>query len=144
MLLYLWTPTVDGNICTARGLSLESGVADCVWHSGGTVTPRLSRAYLSWRSALLCCDHPTLLEIQPVLIAPHICCSRSLPVVVAVFTWCSGGCFFVNQWDTAGQERFRTITSSYYRGAHGIIVVYDVTDKESFNNVKQWLHEIDR
>jgi len=47
-------------------------------------------------------------------------------------------------WDTAGQERFRTITSSYYRGAHGIIVVYDVTDIESFNNVKQWLHEIDR
>jgi len=47
-------------------------------------------------------------------------------------------------WDTAGQERFRTITSSYYRGAHGIIVVYDVTDVESFNNVKQWLNEIDR
>ncbi|KAK8944264.1 GTP-binding protein YPTM2 [Platanthera zijinensis] len=52
----------------------------------------------------------------------------------------------VEQWDTAGQERFRTITSSYYRGAHGIIsqVVYDVTDQESFNNVKQWLNEIDR
>jgi len=47
-------------------------------------------------------------------------------------------------WDTAGQERFRTITSSYYRGAHGIIVVYDVTDQESFSNVKQWLNEIDR
>ncbi|CAF2052487.1 unnamed protein product [Brassica oleracea] len=47
-------------------------------------------------------------------------------------------------WDTAGQERFRTITSSYYRGAHGIIIVYDVTDQESFNNVKQWLSEIDR
>ncbi|XP_057518616.1 ras-related protein RIC1-like isoform X2 [Amaranthus tricolor] len=47
-------------------------------------------------------------------------------------------------WDTAGQERFRTITSSYYRGAHGIIVVYDVTDQESFDNVKQWLNEIDR
>jgi len=47
-------------------------------------------------------------------------------------------------WDTAGQERFRTITSSYYRGAHGIIVVYDVTDSDSFNNVKQWLSEIDR
>ncbi|CAO2819463.1 unnamed protein product [Amaranthus hypochondriacus] len=47
-------------------------------------------------------------------------------------------------WDTAGQERFRTITSSYYRGAHGIIVVYDVTDQKSFDNVKQWLNEIDR
>ena len=47
-------------------------------------------------------------------------------------------------WDTAGQERFRTITSSYYRGAHGIIVVYDITDQDTFNNVKQWLQEIDR
>lgn len=50
----------------------------------------------------------------------------------------------IQQWDTAGQERFRTITSSYYRGAHGICVVYDVTDMDSFNNVKQWLQEIDR
>ncbi|OXB71905.1 UNVERIFIED_CONTAM: hypothetical protein H355_004784 [Colinus virginianus] len=47
-------------------------------------------------------------------------------------------------WDTAGQERFRTITSSYYRGAHGIIIVYDVTDRESFNNVKNWMVEIDK
>ncbi|SAM09710.1 hypothetical protein [Absidia glauca] len=47
-------------------------------------------------------------------------------------------------WDTAGQERFRTITSSYYRGAHGIIIVYDVTDQDSFNNVEQWIREVDR
>ncbi len=47
-------------------------------------------------------------------------------------------------WDTAGQERFRTITSSYYRGAHGIVVVYDVSNQDTFVNVKQWLHEIDR
>ncbi|CCW65396.1 unnamed protein product [Phytomonas sp. EM1] len=46
-------------------------------------------------------------------------------------------------WDTAGQERFRTITSSYYRGAHGIIIVYDSTDMESFNNVRTWLNEIE-
>ncbi|KAH0943887.1 hypothetical protein HID58_003524 [Brassica napus] len=50
----------------------------------------------------------------------------------------------VDFWDTVGQERFRTITSSYYRGAHGIIIVYDCTEMESFNNVKQWLSEIDR
>ncbi len=47
-------------------------------------------------------------------------------------------------WDTAGQDRFRTITSTYYRGAHGIIVVYDITVLDSFNNVKVWLTEIDR
>ncbi|XBW38243.1 hypothetical protein QEN19_003832 [Hanseniaspora menglaensis] len=47
-------------------------------------------------------------------------------------------------WDTAGQERFRTITSSYYRGAQGIIIVYDVTDLESFNNLNNWLQEIDK
>jgi len=47
-------------------------------------------------------------------------------------------------WDTAGQERFRTITSSYYRGANGIIIVYDVTNRESFHNVQLWLKEIDR
>lgn len=46
-------------------------------------------------------------------------------------------------WDTAGQERFRTITSTYYRGTHGVIVVYDVTNGESFANVKRWIHEIE-
>uniref|UniRef100_A0A674ADM8 Si:dkey-16l2.16 n=1 Tax=Salmo trutta TaxID=8032 RepID=A0A674ADM8_SALTR len=45
-------------------------------------------------------------------------------------------------WDTAGQERFRTITSTYYRNTHGVIIVYDVTNPESFVNVKRWLNEI--
>jgi Ras-related protein Rab-1A len=48
------------------------------------------------------------------------------------------------QWDTAGQDRFRTITSSYYRGADGIIIVYDLTDRQSFDNVKNWLEEIEK
>ena len=39
-------------------------------------------------------------------------------------------------WDTAGQERFRTITQAYYRGAMGILLVYDVTDEASFNNIR--------
>jgi len=47
-------------------------------------------------------------------------------------------------WDTAGQERFRTITSAYYRGADGIIMVYDVTSQESFDHVSDWLAEVNR
>lgn len=40
--------------------------------------------------------------------------------------------------DTAGQERFRTITTAYYRGAMGILLVYDVTDEQSFQNIRNW------
>ncbi|CAK72957.1 unnamed protein product (macronuclear) [Paramecium tetraurelia] len=47
-------------------------------------------------------------------------------------------------WDTAGQERFKTITNSYYKGAHGIILVYDVTDKQSFKDVENWLAEVEK
>ena len=47
-------------------------------------------------------------------------------------------------WDTAGQERFRTITSAYYRGADGIILVYDICDRESFAHVEDWLNEVNR
>lgn len=45
-------------------------------------------------------------------------------------------------WDTAGQERFRTITTAYYRGAMGIMLVYDVTNMRSFANIKQWMNNI--
>lgn len=47
-------------------------------------------------------------------------------------------------WDTAGQERFRTITATYYRGAHGIIVVYDVNTAQTFVNIKRWFEEISK
>jgi small GTP-binding protein len=47
-------------------------------------------------------------------------------------------------WDTSGQERFRAITPSYYRGSHGFLVVYDVTNRESFHNLQNWMEEIER
>jgi len=46
-------------------------------------------------------------------------------------------------WDTAGQERFRTITTAYYRGAMGIMLVYDITNDKSFENIKNWIRNIE-
>ena len=45
-------------------------------------------------------------------------------------------------WDTAGQDRFRSITNSYYRGAHGIIISYDITNKQSFVNIERWMRNV--
>eukprot|EP00565_Helicotheca_tamesis_P009587 CAMPEP_0185727868 /NCGR_PEP_ID=MMETSP1171-20130828/3428_1 /TAXON_ID=374046 /ORGANISM="Helicotheca tamensis, Strain CCMP826" /LENGTH=200 /DNA_ID=CAMNT_0028396509 /DNA_START=64 /DNA_END=666 /DNA_ORIENTATION=- len=47
-------------------------------------------------------------------------------------------------WDTAGHERFRSITAAYYRGAHGILLVYNITDRDSFDHIKHWLSDINR
>ena len=47
-------------------------------------------------------------------------------------------------WDTAGQERFKNITASYYRGGNGILLIYDITDRESFQNLNCWLIEIEK
>lgn len=47
-------------------------------------------------------------------------------------------------WDTAGQERFRTITKTYYKGANGIILTYDVTDENSFKNIRTWVKQIEQ
>ena len=47
-------------------------------------------------------------------------------------------------WDTPGHERFRNIISSYYRGADGIMLVYDITDLESFQSLNSWLIEIEK
>ena len=45
-------------------------------------------------------------------------------------------------WDTAGQERFRTITQSYYRSANGVILTYDITQIDSYNNIGRWLEDV--
>ena len=45
-------------------------------------------------------------------------------------------------WDTAGQDRFRSITKNYYKGAHGIILIYDITSRKTFENVKNWVSQI--
>lgn len=46
-------------------------------------------------------------------------------------------------WDTAGQERFKSLVGAFYRGAHGVMVVYDMTNIESFHNVKNWIKEVE-
>ena len=48
----------------------------------------------------------------------------------------------VQVWDTAGQERYRNITKTYYRNAHGVVLVYDITDRTSFNNIRSWIQQI--
>lgn len=45
-------------------------------------------------------------------------------------------------WDTAGQERYHSVTSSYYKGAQGALVVYDITNRDSFDSVDEWVNEI--
>ncbi|XP_061356844.1 ras-related protein RABA5d-like [Gastrolobium bilobum] len=46
-------------------------------------------------------------------------------------------------WDTAGQERFRAVTSAYYRGAVGALIVYDISRRSTFDSIKRWLEELD-
>ncbi|KAI3323139.1 rab protein [Xylariaceae sp. AK1471] len=52
-----------------------------------------------------------------------------------------GKAYKLNIFDTAGQERFRTLSTSYYRGAHGVILVYDITNKKSFASMEKWFDE---
>lgn len=70
--------------------------------------------------------------------APHGAACRHPPAFARATLPCA-----VTIWDTAGQERFRTLTSSFYRGAHGVLLVYDVTQPETFEKLEHWLGEID-
>ena len=53
-----------------------------------------------------------------------------------------GKMYKIQIWDTAGQDRFRSITKNYYKGAHGIVLIYDITDKKTFENVRNWVRQI--
>ena len=48
----------------------------------------------------------------------------------------------VQLWDTAGEERFKTIAKSYYKGAHGIVLIYDVTNRKTYDNIRKWMNQI--
>ncbi len=65
-----------------------------------------------------------------------------LDYVSTTFKSPKGEDIHVKIWDTAGQERFRTITYSFYKQAQGVIVTFDVTNRQSFANVKNWLESI--
>uniref|UniRef100_A0A7S4ISA4 Uncharacterized protein n=1 Tax=Vannella robusta TaxID=1487602 RepID=A0A7S4ISA4_9EUKA len=71
-------------------------------------------------------------------VLPSICDSLSKTLTV------NGNQVEVELWDTAGQERFRTVTSSFYKGAKIVAFVYDMTKKETFDNLQHWLTEVDR
>lgn len=60
-----------------------------------------------------------------------------LPIYVQYITYNE-----IMQWDTAGQERFRTITTSYYRNSQGILLVYDITNRSSFTNIRTWIQQV--
>lgn len=47
-------------------------------------------------------------------------------------------------WDTAGQERFKSILTSYYKGTHGVLLVYDITDRRSFVDVQNWVNDVEK
>ena len=48
----------------------------------------------------------------------------------------------IHIWDSAGQERYRSLPQSYYRNAYGVLLVYDITDRDSFNQVEKWIEDI--
>jgi Ras-related protein Rab-1A len=50
----------------------------------------------------------------------------------------------LQMWDTAGQEKFKNITTAYYKGAQGVILVFDLTDRKSFEDAKNWFAEVDK
>lgn len=74
---------------------------------------------------------------------PHYIATIGVDFKVLTFERCNK-VVKLQLWDTAGQERFRTITHAYYRGSHGIMLVFDLTNQESFENIRNWLQDVRR
>ena len=54
----------------------------------------------------------------------------------------SGKTVKVQLWDTAGQDKYRTIAKNYFKGSHGILLLYDITKQSSYDNIREWIHDI--
>ncbi|RWV87326.1 hypothetical protein GW17_00050692, partial [Ensete ventricosum] len=80
-----------------------------------------------------------LLQILPTNRGITISSTREFDILVKQI---EGKTIKAQIWDTAGQERYRAITSAYYRGAVGALLVYDITKKQTFDNVRRWLREL--
>ena len=67
-----------------------------------------------------------------------------LSVVMEDVPGLKGKKLMIQLWDTAGQEKFKTITRTYFKGAHGAIIVYDITNRSSYNNVHSWVQDVEK
>lgn len=95
------------------------------------VAKQLGSVYLSQtQSHIMICQSAamSLLDILVLIFIIIVCCN----------------CVQVQLWDTAGSEKFHKITQSYYRGVHGIMLVYDVSNRKSFKHVSYWLSNISK
>ena len=83
-------------------------------------------------------------------IMQRYCCNSFDPVYISTIgvdfkpkiTNYKGKNIKIQIWDTAGQERFKNITQQYYRGAQGVLIVYDISNKDSFFKIKTWFTEL--
>ena len=107
----------------------------------------------------LCCDYDVLLKVIVIgdsgvgkscllhrytedIYEPYYIATIGVDFKVDTFER-QGKIVKLQLWDTAGQERFRTIITTYYRSAHGVMLCYDVTDRETFTHLQRWVKEVE-
>ncbi|XP_009130763.1 ras-related protein RABE1d isoform X2 [Brassica rapa] len=108
-----------------------------------TSSSSFSSATAVWGRVACCCVSQMILSLQASLLPLGIVSLALIDFKIRTVEL-DGKRIKLQIWDTAGQERFRTITTAYYRGAMGILLVYDVTDESSFNNIRNWMKNIEQ